>query len=62
MKNIIQIDQSDWLRVCSELNETLADSRRLDFLLMTRKTEFKNRKEIDAAIKRETENNPVFLD
>lgn len=61
MKNI-EINQSDWLAVCSELDEMRTDSRRLDFILTTRKTELKNRKEIDAAIKRETENNPVFLD
>ena len=53
----ITIPQESWLNVCSQLHEVGKDSRRLDYVLSRFDSAFKNREEIDIAMKKPNQDN-----
>ena len=49
--NQVKISQENWMKICARLDEALEDSRRLDFVLSSGQSTFKNRAQIDQAKK-----------
>lgn len=50
--NQIKISQENWMKICARLDEALKDSDRLDFVLSSAQSSFKNRAQIDEAKKK----------